>query len=126
MTEPIWLRRNVIFAIHDRLLAEFGGASGVRDLERAEAALARPIQCFHYGVTDLYTLAASYAGAIIQGHPFVDGNKRTGFVCALVFLNLNGITVTATETDAIIQTLALASSELSENQYANWLRDNSG
>ncbi len=125
MTEPVWLQKVVIFALHDRLLAEFGGGAGIREMERLEAALGRPMQCFHYGVTDMHALAASYATAIVQGHPFIDGNKRTGFVCAVVFLELNGWTFTATEQDAVVQTLALASSEVGEEQYADWLRQNS-
>jgi len=125
MTEPIWLKKAVILALHDRLLAEFGGGTGTRDPERLEAAVARPVQRFHYGHTELHDLAASYAAAIIQGHPFIDGNKRTGFVCAVIFLELNGRIFSASEEDAVVQTLGLASSELTEQEYADWLRKNS-
>lgn len=125
MTEPVWLQKGVLFALHDRLLAEFGGGAGIRDTDRLEAALARPKQCFQYGMADMHSLAASYASAIIQGHPFIDGNKRTGFVCAAIFLELNGWKVNATEQDAVVQTLALASSEIGEGDYASWLKLNS-
>lgn len=125
MTEPLWLLTSVVFALHDRLLAEFGGGAGIRDQERLEAALARPRQAFLYGVSDWHTLAASYAGGIIQGHPFFDGNKRTGFVCAVVFLEINGWSLGATEEEAALQTLGLACSDIAEEDYAAWLRQNS-
>jgi death-on-curing protein len=125
MNEPTWLQRAVVLALHDRMLAEFGGASGLRDTGPFESALARPRQAFSYGVNDIPTLAASYAVGIIQEHPFLDGNKRTGFLCAVVFMEINGWRFSASEPDVVIHTLALAASELNEDAYAAWLKANS-
>lgn len=125
MSSPIWLEADFILAVHERMLAEFGGAYGIRDAGRIEAAVDRPKQSFSYGVKDIYTLAASYACAIIQGHPFIDGNKRTGFVTAVVFLELNGKFFQASETEAVLKTLALAASDLTEKDFAQWLKRSS-
>lgn len=122
MSSPIWLDADFIRAVHERILAEFGGTDGIRDAGRIDAALDRPKQAFGYGVTDIYALAASYACAIIQGHPFLDGNKRTGLVVAVVFLELNGKCFLASEAETVLQTLALAASELTEQEFAQWLK----
>ncbi|MGF1449518.1 MAG: type II toxin-antitoxin system death-on-curing family toxin [Opitutales bacterium] len=123
--EPHWLERAFILAVHERLLAEFGGGIDLRDPNQLKAALERPRQAFHDGVTALPELAANYAGGIILGHPFIHGNKRTGFLAAIAFLELNGLNFTATEPDAVLQTLALAASELTEEQYCEWLERHS-
>lgn len=122
MSEPRWLRHDFLLAIHDRLIAEFGGASGMRDASGLDAALNRPRQAFGYGVSDLFALAASYAKAFVQGHPFMDANKRIGFVAATTFLELNGQRFDASEAEAVIHTLGLATGEVSEGDYAAWLK----
>lgn len=122
MNEPRWLQRGLLLALHDRLVAEFGGASGIRDIGRLDAAVDRPRQAFGYGVNDLADLAASYAVALVQGHPFIDGNKRIGFVAAVTFLELNGQRFGASEAEAVVSTLGLAAGEVSEKEYADWLR----
>ena len=122
MSEPRWLRRDVILAIHDQLIAVFGGESGLRDASRLDAALFRPQQAFLYGTRDLFALAASYAGAFVQGHPFIDGNKRIGFVVAATFLELNGHRLDASEADAVLLTRGLATGDNSEEDYAVWLK----
>ena len=125
MKEPQWLLREVVLAVHERLLAEFGGSAGVRDLGLLESALARPGNLFAYkSSATLCELAASCAFGIVKNHPFVDGNKRTGFTIAIMFLERNGDTFTASEVDATIQTLALAAGELTESGYADWLAAN--
>jgi len=124
MTEPIWVRPDVILAMHERLLAEFGGAEGIRDAAMLESAMARPQQQFHYGSGDLFALGAAYAFGIARNHPFVDGNKRTAFATAVTFLRLNDMRLTAAEADAVLQTLALAAGALDESGYAAWLRAN--
>lgn len=106
------------------LLADYGGASGIRDTNLLESALAKPQQLFHYGKPSVCELAASYAFGIIRNHPFVDGNKRTGFLLAVGFLELNGLHFHATEVDAVLKTLALAAGELEEADYAKWLEEN--
>ena len=125
MTEPEWVPRETVLALHGRLLAEFGGADGIRDEGLLESALARPLNRIAYDKPTLFELAASYAFGLVRNHPFLDGNKRIGFVTAVLFLELNGYNFGATEIDATIQTLALASGNLSEAKYAAWLKANS-
>ena len=125
MKEPIWVRRDVILAYHDLLLARHGGASGIRDAGLLDSALGRPLNLFHYEKPTLYDLAASYAFGLIKNHPFVDGNKRIGFATAVLFLEINGLKFIATEVDAVLKTLALAASEMEEAAFASWLESNS-
>jgi len=122
VTEPIWLLKSAVLAVHNQMLVEFGGAEGVRDEGLLDSALGRPQNLFHYEErVDLARLAAAYAAGIIRNHPFVDGNKRTGFMAAYIFLDRNGSTLTADEVSATTMTLSLASSELDEEAYATWL-----
>ena len=109
---------------HDEALAAHGGAAGVRDMGLLESALARPQNLFAYGVGDAAALAAAYAFGIVRNHPFVDGNKRTAFMTAVFFLELNGYRFIASEVDATLSTLALAANEIGEAEFAAWLRDN--
>ena len=125
MTEIVWIDLPEVLAIHARQLDEHGGASGLRDLDLLESALARPRQRHTYGDPDVFDRAAAYTAAIINNHPFVDGNKRTGFVVGILFLELNGPTFTASEADATQAVLDLAAGETSEDQFATWLRANS-
>lgn len=125
MKEPQWLLRETVLALHERLLAEFGGLGGLRDAGLLDAALARPQQLFAYGKPTVFELAAAYAYGLIRNHPFIDGNKRVGFTAAVVFLELNRFRFTASEADATLETLALAARELDEAGYAAWLRENS-
>ena len=125
MKEPEWLLREVVLAVHERLLAEFGGSAGIRDTGLLESALARPVNLYAYQSPELCGLAASYAFGIVKNHPFVDGNKRSGFAAVAMFLELNGRRLSASEADATIRTLALAAGEMSEAQFATWLGDNS-
>ncbi len=122
--EPLWILERVALAAHDRLLAVYGGAEGVRDAGGLESALARPRQHFAYSAPDLIELAALYTGGIVCNHPFVDGNKRTGFAVGTAFLELNGFVFQATEEEATQTVLALAAGELDETGYAEWLRAN--
>ncbi len=125
MKAPQWLLRETVLALQERLLAEFGGLSGLRDEGLFDSALARPQQLFAYGKPSLFDLAAAYAFGLVRNHPFLDGNKRIGFTAAVVFLELNGYRFAATEADATIKTLALAARELDEAGYAAWLKENS-
>lgn len=124
MKSPVWLLREVALATHERLLSEFGGAPGIRDSGLLDSALARPENRQVYGDPNLFELAAAYAFGVVKNHPFIDGNKRTGFTIAIMFLERNGQMFTATEVDATIQTLALAAGELDEPGYASWLKAN--
>lgn len=120
----IWIEKPFALAIHDRQLAEHGGGTGVRDETLLDSALARPQQLYAYGnpPPDLADLAASLAFGLARNHPFVDGNKRTAHVCYRVFLELNGITLMASEEDKYVTTLSLAEGSLSEPDFAAWLR----
>ena len=125
MKKPQWVLRETVLALQERLLAEFGGLSGLRDEGLFESALARPQQLFAYGKPGLFDLAAAYAFGLVRNHPFLDGNKRIGFTTAIVFLELNGYRFAASEVDATIKTLALAAREVDEAGYAGWLKENS-
>ena len=124
MKEPIWLRKDVVLAVQERLLAEHGGKAGIRDDALLESALRRPQNLFAYGKPTLFDLAATYAHGIIKNHPFIDGNKRAGFMAAFLFLGRNGFDLVADEEDAYIQTLAVAEGALDEKAYAKWLKEN--
>lgn len=122
MNHPFWLSKVAVLAIHGRLLAEHGGPSGLRDEALLESALAAPVNHFAYAKADVFVLAATYAHALTSNHPFVDGNKRTAFVAAGVFLELNGYRLTASEPDAVLAVLALARGEMKAEEFCNWLR----
>jgi death-on-curing protein len=126
MKEPIWVDETDVLAIHERVLAEHGGGSGVRDVGLLKSALARPQQHFNYSEgADIVDLAAIYTAGIVRNHPFVDGNKRTGFVIGILFLELNGYRFSATEEEATKTILALAAGTLKESALVQWMRQNS-
>ena len=120
--EPAWLDKVDAVAIHDRQLAEHGGGSGVRDAGLLDSALARPVNRWVYGDDDPAMLAAAYAFEVARNHPFVDGNKRTAWVLARLFLALNGHELRFGAEDAIGMMLDLASGALAEEQVAEWFR----
>jgi len=123
--EPLWLRRDIVLAIHDAQLAEHGGIVGIRDAHLLDSALARPQQLFAYASTDIPTLAAAYAFGIARNHPFLDGNKRTAFVLALLFLHLNGWQFKAAPAESVMTMLRLAEGTIAEHDFAAWLSDKS-
>ena len=122
--EPLWILERVVLAVHDQLLAAHGGAEGVRDAGALESALARPRQHYAYSSPDLTELTAVYTAGLVRNHPFVDGNKRTGFAIGIVFLELNGFDFKASEEDATQAVLALAAGTLDETGCVVWLRAN--
>ena len=123
MKEPLWLDERDALTLHDRLLAEFGGAAGIRDASLLQSALARPRQIFAYApAADVAGLAAAYTSDVVANHPFVDGNKRTGFVLGVLFIELNGFRFTATEEEAASAVLALAAGDIAKSEYAAYLR----
>ena len=125
MKEPVWLDERDALVLHDRLLALHGGASGVRDAGLLASALARPQQYFSYnGEPGIIHMAALYTAGIVSNHPFVDGNKRTGFVMGILFLELNGYAFTASEEAAAQAVIALASGVMDETGYAAFLAAN--
>jgi len=123
MSEPEWLEIDIVLDFHAEQLALFGGADGVRDLGLLESALARPINKFAYGETDLAVLAAAYGFGIARNHPFVDGNKRTALASMIVFLGLNRIDLDAPQEDATAIVLSLAAGEITEDVLASWIAD---
>lgn len=123
MSEPKWLDRAAVEAMHDEQLVEHGGSPGLRDVGLLESALARPRNAWSYGETDPVALGALYAAGIMRNHPFIDGNKRTGFLAAYSFLYVNGLEIVAKEAEVIVQCLALASGEIDEGEFAAWLRE---
>ncbi len=120
-----WPHQALALAIHDRLIDEHGGTSGVRDENLLELALARPKQLFAYREPrpDLAELAATLAFVIARNHPFVDGNKRTALVAYQVFLALNSADLRATDDEKYFTIVGLAEGKLSEKRFADWLRD---
>jgi death on curing protein len=124
--EPKWISKKSTLAIHDALLAEHGGAPGLVDEHLLDSALDSPKNHFAYGgVPDIFELAAAYARALTQDHPFVDGSKRVALTIALTFLERNKIIVKASEAEAVEMVLGLSSREVDGRTFAMWLRSNS-
>lgn len=123
MNELVWIEARDALALHERLLSIHGGADGLRDLALLQSALARPRQLLAYAdKPDIVDLSAAYTFGIVRNHPFIDGNKRTGFVIGILFLELNGVVFTASEEDAAQAVLQLAASAIDEADYAAFLR----
>jgi len=120
--EHIWVDLQVVLAIDDEQIAEHGGTSGVRDRGLLESALARPQNLVAYGDPDLADLAVAYAAGIARNHPFVDGNKRTAWVVAESFVELNGREIDADDASLYAEMLGLAEGRIEEKEFAAWLR----
>ncbi len=126
MNQWTWIEESVVWAVHEAQLAEHGGSAGVRDPGLLASALARPLNLAAYnGAADAAGLAAAYGFGIARNHPFIDGNKRTAFVCAELFLALNGYQLQAEDANCVSTMLALAAGEISEAEFAAWLRTHS-
>ena len=122
--EPVWVREDVVRAIHRRQLSEHGGAAGVRDEGLLASALARPRNLFAYGEPppDVAALAAAYAFGIARNHPFADGNKRVALVVCRTFLLLNGTDLVADQEEKYRTFLLLAQGRFAEEDLAAWVR----
>jgi death on curing protein len=120
-----WLSRRAVLAIHAEQIAEHGGAPGLRDGSLLDSALARPRNRAAYNKPDPADLAAAYGFGLVRNHPFVDGNKRTGFVAAATFLLLNECAIKASESAVVTTFRRLADGTLTEQQLADWFRANS-
>ncbi len=123
MKEPTWVDVADCLAFHEEMLARYGGLSGLRDPGLLDSALGRPLNLFAYGQGNLFDMAAAYAYGIIKNHPFLDGNKRAGFIAAALFLECNGCRFKASEEEVVLHTLALAAGEETEADYAEWLKN---
>jgi death-on-curing protein len=120
--EPVWIDESDVYAFHQEMLAMFGGLSGLRDEGLLLSALKRPQNRFAYEKPTLFELAADYAIGIVKNHPFLDGNKRCGFMASAVFLEANGLRFAASEEEVASHTRALATSEIGAEEYAVWLK----
>ena len=120
----IWLTRHMVEAFHRESLVRFGGADGTRDEGLLLSALARPENILAYEPeADAFRLAAAYCAGVIKNHPFVDGNKRTGVLCAIVFLGLNNIATNFDEPMIVTMVYGLAAGDVTEDEFAAWLRN---
>ena len=123
MREPRWVPRVVVEAMHFDQIRTHGGLAGLRDEAALESALARPRNRWAYGrAVDVARLAAAYAYGLARGHPFRDANKRIAFLTAVVFLELNGYVLEATDEDVVGRIVALAAGRLTEARLATWIR----
>jgi death-on-curing protein len=118
-----WVALDVVLAIHDRQIAEHGGLAGTRDAALVDSALARPQNLAAYGKPDAAELAAAYAYALAKNHGFSDGNKRSAWVVARLFLWLNGVTLKFNPADAVALMLGVAGGKVSKPQLAFWFRE---
>ena len=126
MSSIRWIIEDVVFAVHQSLLSEHGGSTGVRDKALLESALARPKQRVEYEPeSSLFQLAAAYSFGLAKNHPFVDGNKRIALAIGAVFLEINGKTLNASEPETVIVFERLAAGELLEEELAAWFETNS-
>ncbi len=124
MSEPRWLTLEQVKVAHERQLARFSGPAGLRDEGALESALARPLNRWHYGKTDLAALAAAYAFGLARNHAFIDGNKRVAFVAMVLFLRRSGIRFAPPPPQATAIMLALTAGEVEEKGLTRWIRDN--
>jgi death-on-curing protein len=124
VTEPEWLTVDLVLAIHDEQLREFGGPAGLRDVGALESALGRARNRWAYEGGDLPRLAAAYGFGIARNHPFVDGNKRAALLAIIAFLGLNDVEFTASEAEAVVMIRDLAAGVIDEDILARWIADN--
>ena len=124
MIEPVWLSLDLVLAIHERQLREFGGPAGLRDAGALESAPGPARNRWAYEGADLPRLAASYAFGIARNHPFVDGNKRAALLAIITFLGLNDAEFTGTEAEAVIMIRRLAAGGIEEDELARWIAAN--
>jgi death-on-curing protein len=123
--QPKWVLRETVLLLHEQSLADFGGSPGIRDEGLLDSALDRPKNLLAYGNPGIFDMAASYGFGLAKNHPFIDGNKRTAFLVAILFIELNGFVFHAEEADATVQVLALAAGATDEKDFSAWLKRNS-
>lgn len=117
-----WVREDVVYAIQGRQLAEHGGPTGILDEGRLQAALARPRNLAAYEKPDAASLAAAYAHGIVRNHPFVDGNKRSAWIVARLFLADNRCSLRFDPVDAVRVMQSAAAGTITETDLADWFR----
>ena len=125
MSEPIWLSKDFVLILHEKVVNETGGSQGVRDDTLLESALSRPQNAYYYENANIFEMAACYAGGISSNHPFIDGNKRTAFVSADTFLRKNGYLLVGEKgNEQEILFLRLAEGKVSRDELAKWYEQN--
>ena len=121
-----WISKPALLLLHGESLATHGGLEGLRDEGLLDSALGRPLNLLAYAdpaaPPDVAALAASYAVGLAKNHPFVDGNKRAAFLATGLFLYLNGYRLNASQADATITVFGLAAGDITESEFADWLR----
>lgn len=126
MTEPNWVLAEVATLVHQMLITEHGGLTGIRDTDLLDSALSRPRQVFSFGEkTTIPVLASCYCYGLARNHPFVDGNKRSALTVSALFLEINGYTLDASEPDAATVIETLAAGKLSEDELSSWFEKSS-
>ncbi len=118
-----WINGQALLLLHGESLAEHGGSVGLRDEGLLDSALAGPQNLVSYGNPDIADLAASYASGIVRNHPFIDGNKRAAFLSVGLFLYLNRHRLQASQVEATLTVIALAAGEITESEFAVWIRE---
>jgi death-on-curing protein len=120
----VWIEATDIMALHERLLVFYGGAAGLRDEGLLQSAIARLRQLLAYGeAVDVIDMATALTGGLVKNHPFLDGNKRIGFVAGILLIELNGYRFNAPEEAAAEAVMALAAGGMDEAGYAAFLRE---
>ncbi len=120
-----WINKELLINLHDESLSMHGGASGIRDEGLLDSALNRAVNLAMYGDPSVADLAAAYGFGLVKNHAFIDGNKRVAFLSVGLFLGLNGYKLMASQVDATLTMLAVASGDLNEVDFASWIRLNS-
>jgi death-on-curing protein len=124
VTAPRWINLQALLYLHEESLVQFGGARGMRDRGLLESALARPQNILFYEPdATTFDLAAAYCFAIAKNHPFIDGNKRTAFMAASLFLALNDRFLNANPVEAADTILALVEGVIDESSLSLWFRE---
>ena len=124
MTDPVFLDIENVLLIHEEQLPRYGGSPGIRDRGLLESAVAMPRATAggEFAHEDLFAMAAAYAFHIAQNQPFVDGNKRTGLLAAIVFLDLNGIALSDPEERLYDAMMAIAERRMDKTELTSVLR----
>jgi len=125
MSEPKWIYKDIVHEIHEMVVAGFGGSQGVRDEGLLDSALSNPRNIFAYENASIFDLAASYVESIVNNHPFIDGNKRTAFTTADVFLDFNGYRLNADKVKQADIVVDLTEKKISRGVLAKFLQENS-
>jgi death on curing protein len=116
---------SAVMVMHAELIREFGGQTGLRDRGLLESALDRARNLNHYEEADIFSLAAAYAVGLTKNHPFIDGNKRVGFITAYSFLSMNGLELIASEEEAVIVMTGVADGSIDQDMLAAWFKSHS-